>query len=268
MRLRGCLLFLSINLAAVAWGGVGIGHAQDSGGRTPLGVPDGLADSVELVDGTFQRGLIVEWDRKSHVSILLPSGTVERIAIDRVRGASRAGRPLLVEEGAPAAAPLREVDRILAGIPGPRVTLEASADAPAELQRRIGSEQSGSTVAYHIVCPLPCRYLLPVGDTQPYRIGAMRLQPTQWFSVPTSDAAVRVHMARAQWDIWPRAMLVGGLLFGVAGASFFSVHEWDGPQPWARTTGLVLGGIAGAFLISSVALWLFSPSTKYSITRK
>lgn len=148
------------------------------------------------------------------------------------------------------------------------MTLEASADAPAELQRRIGPEQGGSTVAYHVVCPLPCHYLLPVGDPQPYRVGALRLQPTSWFSVPTGDAALRAQMARAQWEIWPRAMLVGAVLFGVAGASFFSAHEWDGPQPWARTTGLVLGGIGGAFLVSSAALWLFSPSTKYSIARK
>jgi hypothetical protein len=253
-----------------------------------------LADAVVLKDGSFLRGLIVELEPASHVSLRLPSGEVRRIPMTEVASVERGGKPVTLG-GAPAptattpgaataAAPVvaapapanpstaaaapdqTELDRILAAIPGPRIRLEARANGPAFLQRRIGDDQEG-VVAYHLVCKLPCGVDLPAADTTPYRIGMARLQPTDWFALPKYDAHVKADLVSAMYPVWMRSMLVGGFVFGVTGGAFYGINELSGKKEWARDTGFVLMGLGGACFVASGLFWLFSPQTSYVIEK-
>src|SRR5688500_1919748 len=117
-----------------------------------------LADAVELKNGAYLRGLILEVDPASHLTLKLPSGEVRRIPVAEIVSAERSGRSLKLpnapatpsatptapseappasETPAPKAKPGRELDRILAAIPGPRVTLTVTANRDAYLERLI-----------------------------------------------------------------------------------------------------------------------------------
>ena len=246
-----------------------------------------MADAVELKNGGYLRGLIVEFDPATHVSLRMPDGQIRSIPVAEIESAERGGKalsfapappvaaavvaatPTVANSAAPAVVPApkhapSELERILAAIPGPRVTLEASANRSAFLERRIG-ETDENAVAYHLVCKLPCRVELPVGDLVPYRVANLRLDPTDWFQVPKSNARVRVDLTSDMWPIWTRATLVGGFFFGATGGAFLGINELSGKKDWARDTGYVLLGVGGACFIASGILALFSPHTSYTL---
>lgn len=257
-----------------------------------------VADSVELKNGGYLRGLIVEVDPASHVSLRTPDGQIRRIPVAEIEAADRAGKPLALtppptgttptaaapaaaaaaptgpapntaRPAAPVAPPVKrqsELEHILAGIPGPRVKLAVQANRSAFLQRRIG-EPDENAVAYHLVCKLPCEVELPAEDRVPYRVSNLRLSPTEWFTVPKYNARVRVDLASDMWPVWTRSMLVSGVLFGVTGGAFVGINELSGEKQWARTTGYALLGVGGACLIASGLFALFSPRTSYSLER-
>jgi hypothetical protein len=260
-----------------------------------------LADAVELKNGGYLRGLILEVDPASHLSLRLPDGQVRRIPIAEVAAAERGGKPLNLAVSpppsatppvaappvatpaapaasvtpVPAAAPVAhgtpprveaELAKILAQIPGPRVRLEAHANRSSFLERRIG-DADDEIVAYHLVCKVPCRVDLPAGDLVPYRIANLRLQPTEWFRLPQYNARVEADLASDMWPVWTKSMLVGGIVFGLVGGSMFGINELSGKKPWARDTGLVLAGVSGGFFLTSGLFWLFSPSTSYKVDR-
>jgi hypothetical protein len=261
-----------------------------------------LTDAVELKNGGYLRGLIVEVDPASHVSIRLPDGQVRRIPVAEIESADRDGKTIALSgtratppapapstSGAPAvpappnAAPAAppapvtappaappvaqsELDEILRKIPGPRVRIEAEANRTAFLERLIG-EPDEDAVGYHLVCKLPCRVDLPSADLQRYRVANLRLQPTDWFHLPKYDARVRADLASDMYPIWERSMLIGGFVFGAIGGSFLGINELSGKKEWARDTGYVVAGVGGAFLITSGIFWLFSPRTSYSLER-
>lgn len=296
-RLAAVPVLCGLSLAAVS----NRAHAQTAAAEASL------ADAVELKNGGYLRGLIVEIDPTSHVSIRLPDGQVRRIPVAEIESADRNGKPITLSAGTPAPAPVapapaapapsasgappasaappatpapvapvapqnaapgwrHELDTILAGIPGPRVRIEADASRTAFLERLIG-EPEEDAVGYHLVCKLPCRVELPAGDLQLYRIANIRLQPTDWFRLPKYDARVHADLASDMYPVWERSMLIGGLLFGAVGGSFVGINELSGKKEWARDTGYALAGVGGAFLITSAVFWLFSPRTSYAVER-
>lgn len=270
--------------------------ARTLSAQTPPSEPvteTSLADAVVLKNGSFLRGLVVELEPASHVSLRLPNGELRRIPIAEVASIERAGKPVAlgvapattataapagtaaaavapvpapVAPPAAAAQPQSELDRILAGIPGPRIRLEAHANRPAFLERRIGDDQEG-VVAYHLVCKVPCSVELPAADTVPYRIGMARFEPTDWFALPKYDAHVKAELVSAMYPVWMRSMLVGGFVFGVTGGAFYGINELSGKKEWARDTGFVLMGLGGACFVASGLFWLFSPHTSYVIEK-
>ncbi len=257
-----------------------------------------LADAIELKNGGYLRGLILEVDPASHLSLRLPDGQVRRIPIAEVASAERGGKPLNLTSGgppapattAPASPPASsavappaptpapptpgsarrveaELEKILTAIPGPRVRIEALANRSSFLERRIG-EADDDAVAYHLVCKLPCRVDLPAGDLVPYRIANLRLQPTEWFQLPKYNARLEADLASDMWPVWTRSMLVGGIVFGLVGGSMLGINELSGKKPWARDTGFVLSGVSGAFFLTSGLFWLFSPETSYTVEQR
>ena len=159
-----------------------------------------------------------------------------------------------------------DLGRVLAAIPGPRIRLFASADRLAILERRIGTPGSNDSVAYHVVCSLPCTATLPVADRELYRIGGYLSQATPWFSLPATDAQVQATLVRATWTLWPTASLVGGVLFGVLGGSLMAVHATMDTAEWTQTTSIGLLSVGGAFMLTSAVLWLVQPSSRVSLT--
>ncbi|HSU39002.1 MAG TPA: hypothetical protein VLJ38_05520 [Polyangiaceae bacterium] len=269
--------------------------------QTPPAVTDtAIADAVELKDGTFLRGLIIEVEPASHVSLRLPDGQVRRISVENVKSAERGGKPLelgAASTASPSATPLvagaaaatppsagpaapgaspaptvggpepgSDLGRVLAAIPGPRIRLEAQANRSAFLERRIGDADE-DVVAYHLVCKVPCSVELPAADPVPYRIGYGRFQPTNWFTLPKYSARVKADLASDMYTVWTRSMLVGGFVFGAVGGSIYGINEATGKKPWAHDTGLVLLGLSGACFLTSGLFWLFSPHTTYTIER-
>jgi hypothetical protein len=257
-----------------------------------------VADAVELKNGTYLRGLIVEVEPGSYLSLRLPSGEVRRIPMAEIESADHAGKPVNLGTGSPApttgpgtaavapaavvpAPPLAsepppsgsasqaptELDRILLAIPGPRVKLELHANRMAYLERLIGDAQDEDLVGYHLVCKLPCRVELPAADVAPYRVGNLRLQPTEWFALPKYNARVRADLASDMWPVWTRSMLVGGVLFGVVGGSMYGINQLTGKKEWAHDTGIVLMSVSGAFFVASGLFWLLSPHTSYVVER-
>jgi hypothetical protein len=260
-----------------------------------------LSDAVELKNGGYLRGLIIEVVPGSHVSLRTPDGQVRRIAVGEIQSAERGGKPvdlaLTAAPGATAtgaaptpaaagtppmaaagaavasaphtAAPAKtatELERILAQIPGRRVKLELDANRSSFLQRRIGEEDE-NTVAYHLVCKLPCRVELPADDLVPYRVSNMRLDPTDWFRVPQYNARMKMNLASDMWPIWRNTMIVSGFVFGLTGGAFLGINALTGQEPWARDTGYVLLGVGGASFVAAGLLWLLSPQSSYTIER-
>jgi hypothetical protein len=247
-----------------------------------------VSDAVELKNGGYLRGLIVEVVPGSHVSLRLADGQVRQIPVVEIASAERSGKPVELGSGAaaatatnaaPATAPVAagaaaaasgkqptELDRILAAIPGPRVKLELDANRSSFLQRRIG-EADENTVAYHLVCKLPCRVELPAGDLVPYRVSNMRLDPTDWFRVPQYNARLKMDLASDMWPIWRNTMIVSGFVFSATGGAFLGINALTGQEPWARDTGYVLLGVGGASFIAAGLFWLFSPHSSYTVER-
>ena len=254
--------------------------------QTPPVVADtAIADAVTLKNGSYLRGLIIEVDPASHVSLRLPDGQVRRIEIAEIQSVERGGKPLGLGEapaalGAAAVAPpvatapvpataaeqTSDLDRVLAKIPGPRIRLETEANRAAFLQRRIGDADE-DVVAYHLVCKVPCSVELPAADPVPYRIGYGRFQPTDWFALPKYSAHVKAELVSDIYPVWMRSMLVGGFTFGVVGGAMYGINQATGKKEWARETGFVLLGLSGACFLTSGLFWLFSPHSSYTIER-
>jgi len=294
-----CLL-----VAIPALVGLSLATSRASAQPQPTATDAAVADAIELKNGGYLRGLIIEVDPQSHVSVRLPDGQVRRIPIADIESAERGGKALSIhppsgttappEPASPppgtappasaapvaaapvAAAPVAgapptrhgegELDRILDAIPGPRVWIEAHSNRSAFLERRIGDADE-DLVAYHLVCKLPCRADLPAGDPAPYRIANLRLAPTEWFQLPQYNARVRANLASDMWPVWTRSMLVGGFVFGIVGGSFIGINELSGKKTWARDTGLVVAGVGGAFFLTSGLFWLLSPHSSYELER-
>lgn len=275
-----------------------IGFSSTTGtvsAQTPPAVADtAIADAVELKSGSFLRGLIIEVEPESHVSLRLPDGQVRRISVDDIESAERGGKPLAlgapktpaapaVAGGAVAVAPggatapaapsvagsaaePSDLDRQLAKIPGPRIHLQAQSNRPAFLQRRIGDAQE-DVVAYHLVCKVPCSVELPSADPVPYRIGYSHYQPTDWFPLPKYDARVKAKLVSDMYPVWMKSMLVGGFVFGAVGGAMYGINEASGKKDWARNTGFALLGLSGACFLTSGLFWLFSPHSSYTLER-
>ncbi len=249
---------------------VGAGNAAD------------FPDAVDMKDGSFLRGVIVEWTPGSHLTIRLPSGELRRVPAGDVRAASRAGQAMKVGPELSAQVDSPEVPRVpseplrprteleheLAGIPGPRVQLDLSSNRHAILQRRIGVDYGDSLVAYHMVCALPCKAVVPALDPQLYRIGGARAQATPWFKAPAKDAEVRAHLVRDAWQLWPGGALTAGLLLGAIGGAGYGLYAVDATGPWSKYSGLGLLGLGGGFVISSAVLWVLQPESRVAITEK
>jgi hypothetical protein len=262
-----------------------------------------VSDAVELKNGGYLRGLIIELEPGSHLSLRMPDGQVRRIPIAEIASADRGGKPVDLKPApgasaatspaggatapattgaapvapavaaaaagtkpAPTAKTPTELERILAAIPGRRVKLELDANRSSFLQRRIG-EDDENTVAYHLVCKLPCRVELPAGDVVPYRVSNMRLDPTAWFRVPQYNARLKMDLASSIWPVWQNTMIVSGVVFGVTGGSFLGINALTGQEAWARNTGYVLLGVGGASFVAAGLFWLLSPHSTYTIER-
>ena len=264
----------------------------------PKSDPAALADAVELKNGAYLRGLILEVDPASSLTIKLPTGEVRKIPVGEIASAERSGRPLkFVEPATPAAAPAapaapptptatagvaaattaraapaaappqRELDRILAGIPGPRVRLKLDANRPSFLERRIGSELS-DYVAYHFVCELPCTAELPANDPVPYRLDGDATEATEWFQLPRYNAKVRGELVSNMWPIWPRAMLVGGVLFSLVGGGMIAGWALTDGAPAVRDVGIGLAATGGVFFLASGIMFLARPESSFEIERQ
>ena len=244
-----------------------------------------LADAIELKNGAYLRGLILEVDPASHLTIKLPTGEVRKIPVAEIVSAERSGRPLKFTESsaqpAPATAagaapvtppvptepPKRELDRLLLAIPGPRVKLTLNANREAFLERRIGSGDSAYT-AYHFVCQLPCTAELPAHDPVPYRIDGDSTEATEWFQLPRYNARVRGELVSNMWPIWPRAMLVGGVLFSLVGGGMIAGWALADGAPAVRDVGIGLAATGGVFFLTSGIMFLARPESSYEIERQ
>jgi len=263
----------------------------------PKSDPATLADAVELKNGAYLRGLILEVDPASSLTIKLPTGEVRKIPVGEIASAERSGRPLkFVEPATPpvpppaaagavagaaatatvspnaaatttAAPAAREIDRILTAIPGPRVKLTLDADRPSFLERRIGSELS-DYVAYHFVCELPCTVELPANDPVPYRLDGDATEATEWFRLPRYNAKVRGELVSNMWPIWPRAMLVGGVLFSLVGGGMITGWALTDGAPAVRDVGIGLAATGGVFFLASGILFLARPESSFEIERQ
>jgi hypothetical protein len=251
-----------------------------------------LADAVELKNGAYLRGLILEVDPASHLTIELPTGEVRKIPVAEIAAAERSGKPLkFVESSAPPAAPAaapvaaapantkppeRELDRILSAIRGPRIKLTLEANEEAFFERRIGSKlaeqttgASGltGTVGYHLVCQVPCTAELPALDSVVYRIDGDRTEPTDWFRLPRYNARIKADLVSNMWPIWPRAMLVGGTIFSLVGGGMLAGWALADGSDGVRNVGIGLAATGGVFFLASGVLFLTRPHSTYEIER-
>lgn len=150
--------------------------------------------------------------------------------------------------------------RLLAAIPGPRVTLKITANRGAMLQRQISVDESA--LAYSLVCRVPCTVKLPTSDKTPYRIGETRLQNTDWFQVPPSDTHLHANLVSHTWNDWPTIAFVGALVVGTLGALTLGANELWVEKDGMRIAGFATLGVAGGLLLTSGGLALFGPQTK------
>ncbi|HTQ07154.1 MAG TPA: hypothetical protein VMI54_25030, partial [Polyangiaceae bacterium] len=87
-----------------------------------------LTDAVELKNGGYLRGMIVEVDPANHVSIRLPDGQVRRIPVAEIEEADRDGKPINLA-GSGALAPAKPAANP-AGTPASAAPLPAPAATP------------------------------------------------------------------------------------------------------------------------------------------
>jgi hypothetical protein len=256
-----------------------------------------LADAVELKNGAYLRGLILEVDPASHLTIELPTGEVRKIPVGEIASAERSGKPLKFTESAapaPAVAPKpaapaapaptpdekpseRELDRILSAIRGPRIKLKLESNEEAFFERRIGSklaEQATGpsaltgTVGYHLVCQVPCEAELPAYDSVVYRIDGDRTEPTEWFRLPRYNARIKADLVSNMWPIWPRAMLVGGTIFSLVGGGMLAGWALADGSDGVRNVGIGLAATGGVLFLASGVLFLVRPHSTYEIERQ
>ena len=74
-----------------------IAHAQTAAptGVAPTPQADGaLTDAVEMKNGAYLRGLILEVDPSSYLTLKLPTGEVRKIPVSEIAAAERSGKPL------------------------------------------------------------------------------------------------------------------------------------------------------------------------------
>jgi hypothetical protein len=111
--------------------GFSLATATASGQAPPASGEAALTDAVELKNGGYLRGLILEVDPTSHLSLRLPDGQVRRIPIAEVASAERGGKPLnLAAPTAGTAPPVAPPTAPTPTAPAPAVTARA-APAPA-----------------------------------------------------------------------------------------------------------------------------------------
>jgi hypothetical protein len=269
------LLFASLTIAAVLAAPLARAQAE-----APTAQADGaLTDAVEMKNGAYLRGLILEVDPSSHLTLKLPTGEIRKIPVSEIAAAERSGKPLKFVESQAAEAPKpkapvspeaqpsqRELDRLLAQIPGPRVKLTLEANTDAFLERRIGSGTS-NYVAYHFVCPVPCAVDLPANDPVPYRLDGERTEPTEWFQLPRYNARIKGDLVSNMWPIWPRAMLVGGVIFSLVGGGMLAGWALADGSDGVRNVGIGLAAAGGVFFLTSGVLFLARPHSSYEIER-
>jgi hypothetical protein len=162
---------------------------------------------------------------------------------------------------------MRELDRLLAAIPGPRVTLSLNANRDAYLQRQIGAN-SEDIVAYHLVCRVPCRYELPALDPVRYRIDGNRTEATEWFHVPRHNAEVEADLVSDTWPLWPKALLVGGTIFSLVGGGMIAGYALADGATGVRDVGIGLAAAGGVMFLTSGVMFLVRPTTSLRIERR
>ncbi len=233
-----------------------------------------------MKNGAYLRGLILEVDPSSYLTLKLPTGEVRKIPVSEIAAAERSGKPLKFVESQTAeaskpkaAAPpaeaqpaQREVDRLLAQIPGPRVRLKLEANTDAFFERRIGGGDS-NYVAYHFVCPVPCTVDLPANDPTPYRLGGERTEATDWFQLPRYNARIKGDLVGRMWPLWPRAMLVGGVIFSLVGGGMLAGWALADGSDGVRNVGIGLAATGGVFFLTSGVMFLLRPHSTYEIER-
>jgi hypothetical protein len=241
-----------------------------------------LTDAVELKNGAYLRGLILEVDPATSLTIQLPTGEVRKIPVTEIVSAERSGKPLtFVKAETPPPTPpptqppkpvteqpKREADRQLEAIPGPRVKLTLSANYDAFLERRIGGDHAQSNyVAYHFICQVPCSAELPANDPVSYRLDGDATEATEWFKLPKYNAHIRGELVNNMWPIWPRAMLVGGVLFTLTGGGMLAGWALADGSDGVRNVGIGLAATGGVLFLTSGILFIARPTSTYVIER-
>ncbi len=229
--------------------------------------PSALADAVELRNGAYLRGLILEVDPASHLTLKLPSGEIRKIPMAEVASAERSGKPFtlgtaVTHSGTPS--PTREIDRLLSAIPGPRVMLSFSSNESALLEREIG-QSSSTLVAYHLICQLPCKLELPALDPIRYRIDGHRTDATDWFKLPSYDARVKAELASDGWSLWPPGLLVAGTTLALVGGGMLAGYALADGSEGVRNVGIGLAAAGGVVLSTAGVLYLVRPTSTVSI---
>lgn len=252
----------ALTLALAPGGGPGLALAD-----SPRPAAADIEDVVELSDGGFARGTIVEWVPGRALTLRTASGELKTYPARDIRSATRAGKAVAsaaTPSGgeAPPAALSGETDlgRVYARIPGPRLRVTVGANRTAVLQRRIRDDEDG--VAYHLVCTTPCTLDVPALDRELYRVAADHAQPTAWFAVPTQPARVQAELSPLAWQLWPKGLALAGGLLAVVGGGLWALHETGATGSWSRTTGFVVGGTGGAMLLTAGVLYLVRPATR------
>jgi hypothetical protein len=229
--------------------------------------PNALADAVELRNGAYLRGLILEVDPASHLTLELPNGEVRKIPMAEVASAERSGKALKLGAAAPPLgppSPTREIDRLLAAIPGPRVKLSFSSNEGAFLEREIG-QSSSTLVAYHLICQIPCKVELPALDPIRYRVDGHRTEATDWFKLPSYDARIKADLASDGWTLWPPGLLVAGTMLALVGGGMVAGYALADGSEGVRNVGIGLAVGGGVVLSTAGVLYLVRPTSTVSI---
>lgn len=254
---------------------------------TPAAAPvseTSLVDTVELQNGAYLRGLIVELDPERHLLFRLADGTVKTIPLAELKRVEQAGRELTLPQREPAPSELpppaagppalpqhpafhlnpdSSLAQELKLIPGPRVKLEIQANQPAQLQRRIHSDSEFTS--YYQVCSAPCQLELPAQDPALYRIGSLRTDPTEWFQLPQRDSRLDAELVHSSWASWPRATFIGGAILTGIGGAFLGAYALS-DKNWTRDTGIIVGSIGVTALLTSGILWLVRPHSQVTVS--
>ena len=271
--------------------GAGRARAQEPTAAEPGALPPGtddvkarasatgqVEDIVELHNGGFVRGELVELDPGHFISIRMPGGELRRIPIADVKRAMHGAKTIDLAPPPPPPVTAADAERtvdlpgasnraselrsILEAIPGQRVRLRLITNRPSILERKLGADPGDDTVAYHIVCALPCEVRIPREDKAPYRVGGYRARATEWFTLPATDSDMDVHLVSNTWAMWPPATLIGGLVFGALGGGLLLANHEDVGGHWTKYPGFGLAGLGAGLLVSSAVLWLFEPKSR------